>query len=82
MAFIEKINSKNVEGIVAEPVRIDKVVQGDSGDYAVIVDRISQDVPFTVHSLKMLLSVVPRSLTIHSGGVQMKNFLTMLLQLR
>jgi len=46
MAFIEKINSKNVEGIVAEPVRIDKVVQGDSGDYAVIVDRISQDVPF------------------------------------
>jgi glutathione synthase/RimK-type ligase-like ATP-grasp enzyme len=46
MAFIERINSKNVEGIVAEPVRIDKVVQGDSGDYAVIVDRISQDVPF------------------------------------
>ena len=46
MAFIERINSKNVEGIVAEPVRIDKVLQGDSGDYAVIVDRISQDVPF------------------------------------
>ena len=46
MAFIERVNSKNVEGIVAEPVRIDKVVQGDSGDYAVIVDRISQDVPF------------------------------------
>lgn len=46
MAFIERVNSKNVEGIVAEPVRIDKVVQGDSGDYAVIIDRISQDVPF------------------------------------
>src|SRR6187200_51119 len=46
MAFIERINSKNVEGIVAEPVRIDKVVQGDSGEYAVIIDRISQDVPF------------------------------------
>jgi glutathione synthase/RimK-type ligase-like ATP-grasp enzyme len=46
MAFIERINSKNVEGIVAEPVRIDKVIQGDSEEYAVIVDRISQDVPF------------------------------------
>jgi glutathione synthase/RimK-type ligase-like ATP-grasp enzyme len=46
MAFIERVNSKNVEGIVAEPVRIDKVVQGDSDEYAVIVDRISQDVPF------------------------------------
>jgi glutathione synthase/RimK-type ligase-like ATP-grasp enzyme len=46
MAFIERVNSRNVEGVEAEPVRIDKVIQGDSGDYAVIVDRISQDVPF------------------------------------
>jgi len=46
MAFIERINSKNVQGITAEPVRIDKVVQGDASGYAVIVDRISQDVPF------------------------------------
>ena len=46
MAFIERVNSKNVEGIVAEPVRIDKVIQGDADEYAVIVDRISQDVPF------------------------------------
>jgi glutathione synthase/RimK-type ligase-like ATP-grasp enzyme len=46
MAFIERVNSKNVEGIIAEPVRIDKVVQGNSNEYAVIVDRISQDVPF------------------------------------
>lgn len=46
MAFIERVNSKNVEGIVAEPVRIDKVVQGNSDEYAVIIDRISQDVPF------------------------------------
>lgn len=45
-AFVERINNKNVKGIVAEPVRIDKVVQGDSGEYAVIFDRISQDVPF------------------------------------
>ena len=46
MAFIERVNSKNVEGVVAEPVRIDKVVQGSSDEYAVIIDRISQDVPF------------------------------------
>lgn len=46
MAFIERVNSRNVEGIVAEPVRIDKVIQGAADEYAVIVDRISQDVPF------------------------------------
>ncbi|MBS1949029.1 MAG: hypothetical protein JST47_14805 [Bacteroidetes bacterium] len=46
MAFVERVNSKNMEGIVAEPVRIDKVVQGDNSGYAVIIDRISQDVPF------------------------------------
>jgi glutathione synthase/RimK-type ligase-like ATP-grasp enzyme len=46
MAFIERINSKNVEGITAEAVRIDKVMQGEPTEYAVIVDRISQDVPF------------------------------------
>jgi glutathione synthase/RimK-type ligase-like ATP-grasp enzyme len=46
MAFVERINSKGVNGVVAEPVRIDKVVQGAADEYAVIVDRISQDVPF------------------------------------
>lgn len=46
MALIERINSKGVEGITAEPVRIDKVMQGESTGYAVIIDRISQDVPF------------------------------------
>ena len=45
-AFVERINSKGINGIVAEPVTIDKVVQGDASGYAVIVDRISQDVPF------------------------------------
>ena len=28
-AFVERINSKNVDGIKAEPVRIDKVMQGE-----------------------------------------------------
>lgn len=46
MAFVERVNSKGVNGVVAEPVRIDKVVQGAADEYAVIVDRISQDVPF------------------------------------
>ena len=45
-AFVERINSKKPKGIMAEKVRIDKVVQGETSGYAVIVDRISQDVPF------------------------------------
>jgi glutathione synthase/RimK-type ligase-like ATP-grasp enzyme len=45
-AFIEKVNSKGIEGITAEPVRIDKAPQGESSGYAVIIDRISQDIPF------------------------------------
>ncbi len=43
---VERINSKNIEGIVAEAVMIDKVQQGVDSGYAVIIDRISQDVPF------------------------------------
>ncbi|MFZ9387631.1 MAG: ATP-grasp domain-containing protein [Chitinophagaceae bacterium] len=45
-AFVARVNSKNVPGIMAEPVRIDKALQGDPAGYAVILDRISQDVPF------------------------------------
>ncbi len=45
-AIVERINSKNIPGIMAEPVHIDKVKQGESSGYAVIFDRISQDVPF------------------------------------
>lgn len=45
-AFVERVNSKQVPGIMAEPVSIDKVMQGESSGYAVIIDRISQDVPF------------------------------------
>ena len=46
MAFIEAVNRRNIAGISAEPVRIDKVVQAEDSGYAVIIDRISQDVPF------------------------------------
>jgi glutathione synthase/RimK-type ligase-like ATP-grasp enzyme len=45
-AFIEKVNSKGIEGITAEAVQIDKEMQGESSGYAVVFDRISQDVPF------------------------------------
>ena len=45
-AFIEAVNAKNVRGIQAEPVLIDKVIQGQPSGYSVIIDRISQDVPF------------------------------------
>ncbi len=45
-AFIERVNAKKVEGITAEPVLIDKVIQAAHSGYAVIIDRISQDVPF------------------------------------
>jgi glutathione synthase/RimK-type ligase-like ATP-grasp enzyme len=46
MAFIERVNSKGIENVLAEPVRIDKALQGEKTEYAVIIDRISQDVPF------------------------------------
>lgn len=51
-AFVDRINSKNVPGIHAEAVKIEKVVQGEMQGYDVIVDRISQDVPFYRAMLK------------------------------
>lgn len=45
-ALVARINGKNVTGVLAEPVRIDRAVQGENPGYAVIIDRISQDVPF------------------------------------
>lgn len=45
-AFIDRVNSKSEKGIIAEAVTIEKVIQADPTEYAVIIDRISQDVPF------------------------------------
>jgi glutathione synthase/RimK-type ligase-like ATP-grasp enzyme len=45
-AFVERINGMGLKDIKAEPVLIDMVQQGVGDDYAVIIDRISQDVPF------------------------------------
>jgi len=45
-AFVERINSKKVADVEAEFVKVDEVMQNKATEYAVIVDRISQDVPF------------------------------------
>jgi hypothetical protein len=45
-AFVERINKAGLKDIKAEPVVVDMVQQGVGDDYAVIIDRISQDVPF------------------------------------
>ncbi len=45
-AFVDRINEKAPADIRAEFVRIDEVEQHVATDYAVIIDRISQDVPF------------------------------------
>ncbi|MEZ5057858.1 MAG: hypothetical protein R2879_12570 [Saprospiraceae bacterium] len=45
-AFVKRVNEKNVKGISAEYVHVDEVMQNQGCGYAVIIDRISQDVPF------------------------------------
>ena len=45
-AFVDRINEKAEKNITAEFVKVDKVIQGESSGYDVIIDRISQDVPF------------------------------------
>ena len=45
-AFVERINNLGLKNISAEPVLIDKVQQAEDTGYSVIIDRISQDVPF------------------------------------
>src|SRR5438874_1245281 len=46
-AFGERVNQKTGgKDIFAEFVRIDKVIQGEPCGYDVVIDRISQDVPF------------------------------------
>jgi glutathione synthase/RimK-type ligase-like ATP-grasp enzyme len=51
-AFVDRVNQKAEKGISAEFVRLDKVMQAEPLDYAVIVDRISQDVPYYRAALK------------------------------
>ncbi len=51
-ALISRINAKKNRGISAEAVLIDKVIQAKPSGYAVIIDRISNDVPFYRSYLK------------------------------
>jgi glutathione synthase/RimK-type ligase-like ATP-grasp enzyme len=51
-AFVKRVNELANGEFLAEFVKIDKIFQGEPLDYAVIVDRISQDVPFYRAALK------------------------------
>ncbi|WP_231490648.1 RimK family alpha-L-glutamate ligase [Pedobacter sp. Leaf170] len=51
-AVVERINQKAEKGITAEAVKIEKILQNQPLGYSVIIDRISQDVPFYRASLK------------------------------
>src|SRR5205823_12057583 len=45
-ALVEKINGLKVENVTAEFVKLGGVKMAEAGGYRVIIDRISQDVPF------------------------------------
>ena len=45
-AFIDRVNEKAVDGITAEFVKVEQVEQAVPCGYDVIIDRISQDVPY------------------------------------
>ncbi|MGB8753635.1 MAG: hypothetical protein WCD06_17720, partial [Candidatus Sulfotelmatobacter sp.] len=45
-AVVEKINSLAVEGVSAEFVKIGGIRMDEPKKYDVIIDRISQDIPF------------------------------------
>lgn len=45
-AFIDKVNELGKGKVMAEAIKIDKLEQGVDYGYDVIIDRISQDVPF------------------------------------
>ncbi|MGD0165219.1 MAG: hypothetical protein ABSB39_22460, partial [Candidatus Sulfotelmatobacter sp.] len=45
-ALVEKINSLGVQGVAAEFVKIGGIRMDEPKKYDVIIDRISQDIPF------------------------------------
>ena len=51
-ALVDRINSMAVPGISAEPVQVGAVTMAEPSGYAVIVDRISHDMPFYRSFLK------------------------------
>ncbi|HMI04471.1 MAG TPA: hypothetical protein VK541_18420 [Pedobacter sp.] len=51
-AFVKRVNELGGDDIRAEFVNIDKIFQAEPLGYAVIIDRISQDVPFYRAAMK------------------------------
>ncbi len=51
-AFVDAVNASKSSHVMAEAVKIDHVFQAEALDYDVIIDRISQDVPFYRAALK------------------------------
>ncbi|MBK6902533.1 MAG: hypothetical protein IPH04_06905 [Saprospirales bacterium] len=45
-AFVDRINAKKVAGVQAELLKAEELMQNKGTGYAVIFDRISQDVPY------------------------------------
>jgi hypothetical protein len=45
-ALIERIKASKIPGVDAEPVKVGAITQGVPTGYRLILDRISQDVPF------------------------------------
>ena len=69
-AFIDRINSKNIPGIVAERVTIDKVIQGEACGFDVLLDRISHDAPFYRSDNSLLIGSATRMVV--AGEVYLK----------
>ena len=67
-ALVDAINSRKVEGIHAESVQIGGVKMAEPSGYRVIIDRISQDIPFYRAYLKNAVLSGTTSSTIRSGG--------------
>lgn len=51
-AFVNRVNSKKESGIIAGLAHINKIIQAEPFEYDVLIDRISQDVPFYRAMLK------------------------------
>lgn len=51
-AFVDRVNAKKENDITAELAHINKIIQGEPIGYDVLIDRISQDVPFYRAMLK------------------------------
>jgi len=45
-ALVDRINSRHLEGVRAEHIRVGGIQMAEPSGYAVIIDRISHDIPF------------------------------------